>query len=96
MIYANAAYLAPISIISALIGAIPYVNFCIGLPLAIYNFVLGVIAIKAVNRIGWGGAVVSYFALSVLLFGVACVGTICVLILLGPAVTDVFQNIVVP
>ena len=93
MVYATAGYLAPMSLISSLISGIPLVN-CLGIFLAIYYIVLGVISVKAVNKIGWGQAAISYFALPVLVFGITFVLTICVLVLLGPAISNVFENII--
>jgi hypothetical protein len=53
MTYALAAFTAPITLISAAIGWIPFVN-CLTIPLAIYSLVLTLLAVKSVNRISWG------------------------------------------
>ena len=91
--YAFAAYLAPLTLVSSFISAIPLVN-CLTLPIAIYGIVLNVIAVKAVHQFGWGKALAS----SVLVFAgillVVAVGVIVILALLGPAIGTVFSNIV--
>jgi len=93
LIYAIAAIVAPTTIITSLIGGIPYVN-CLLLPLVIYGYVLAVMAVKAVNQFGWGQAVISYFAPTVVVIGVVAVITLCVLITLGPAISNAFQNVI--
>ena len=91
MVYASGAFYAPIILISGLISGIPYVN-CLSIPLLIYALVLGVMAVKAVNQIGWVQAAVSFLIGLVLVTGIVAVFTICVLTLLGPAVSESFQN----
>jgi len=53
MTYALAAFTAPITFLSAIIGWIPLVN-CLTIPLVIYNLALTLLAVKYVNRISWG------------------------------------------
>lgn len=53
MTYALAAFTAPITLLSAVIGGIPLVN-CLTIPLVIYNLMLTLLAVKSVNRISWG------------------------------------------
>jgi hypothetical protein len=60
LIYATAAFTAPLSLISSLIAGIPLVNL-FSIVLAIYGFVLNVVAIKAVNRFGTFRALLSMF-----------------------------------
>jgi hypothetical protein len=55
LVYAFAAIAAPFSIVSALLGLIPIVN-CLTIPLALYVFVLNVLAIKVVHQLSWGAA----------------------------------------
>lgn len=56
--YATAAYSAPLSLLTTALGAIPYVGY-VTTPLGwIYGLVLNVIAVKAVNKFGWGKAIV--------------------------------------
>ncbi len=53
MTYALAAFTAPITFLSAVIGWIPVVN-CLTIPLGIYSLLLTLLAVKSVNRISWG------------------------------------------
>ncbi len=75
--YAMAAIAAPVAIISgllSLLSAIPYAGVCFGLLgflAGIYVLVLQIMAVKGVNRIGWGGALGAYF-IPVLVLGFAC------------------------
>ena len=61
--YALAAIVAPYTILSAigtLFSAVPYVGWCITVLFALaglYILVLEVMAVKGVNRIGWGAAI---------------------------------------
>ncbi len=55
MVYAFAAFNAPTTVITGIIFTFPFGRLVIG----IYWFVLNLIAIKAINRFGWGKAVVS-------------------------------------
>jgi Yip1-like protein len=61
--YTMASIVAPFSIVAgvlSLFGAIPYVGLCFSVILSlagIYIFVLEAMAVKAVNRIGWGAAI---------------------------------------
>jgi len=77
--YALAAIAAPLTILSGILGlfgAIPYAGVCFGLLgflVGIYILVLQLMAIKGVNRIGWGGALGAYFIpVLVLVFLCAC------------------------
>jgi hypothetical protein len=91
--YALAAYLAPLTLISGVIAGIPIPN-CLNFPLGIYGIVLNVIAVKAVHQFSWGKAL----AASILVFAgillVVAVFVIVILALLGPAIGNVFSNIV--
>jgi hypothetical protein len=55
LIYVRAAYSAPLGIIIAALTAVPYVNL-LNIPLYIYVFILELMALRAVNRFGWGSA----------------------------------------
>ena len=55
LLYVFAVISAPFSIVSALLGLIPFVN-CLTIPLALYVVVLNILAIKVVHRISWGAA----------------------------------------
>ena len=75
--YAMAAIAAPVAILSgilSLLGAIPYAGVCFGLLgflAGLYVLVLQIMAVKGVNRIGWGAALGAYF-IPVLVLGFLC------------------------
>jgi hypothetical protein len=97
LVYANAAYLAPISLVSSIIFAIPYVNLCLSIPLAIYSMALTVIAINAVNQLGWGKAIVAAIIVPLVIIVFVACGAIAVisgLALTGPQIGDVFSEII--
>jgi tetratricopeptide (TPR) repeat protein len=56
LVYAIAAYAAPLAIIVRVAIIIPYVGLLIS-PVAISSIVLNVMAVKAVHRFGWGKAI---------------------------------------
>jgi hypothetical protein len=99
LLYAFAAITVPFTVISsvfALLSVIPLVGIClavISFGISIYAIVLEVMALKAVNRFGWGQAAGSLFLPGCLVFIVcACVigGS---LMLLGPMIGNTFGNI---
>jgi hypothetical protein len=71
---AVAAYSAPMGIISALFSAIPipYISACIGALIGIYNLVLSVIAVQAINRFGYGKAIATVLIPAALLLTCCC------------------------
>ena len=80
LLYAFAAITVPFTIISSvfvLFSAIPFVGICTGIisiGLSIYALVLQVMAVKAVNRFGWGEAAGSVFIPGCVVFIIcACV-----------------------
>jgi hypothetical protein len=56
LVYTLAAFEAPLGIVTAVLGIIPYIGGIAQL-LVFYRLLLDVIAIKAVNQFGWGKAV---------------------------------------
>lgn len=52
MVYALSAFLAPVSIATGIIAAIPYVNVAL-IPIGLYTAVLTVTAVRTVNRLSW-------------------------------------------
>lgn len=58
LFYAFAVFFAPISIIRSLIGSIPSVRILSEL-FGLYEIFLSVIAVKAVQKFGWGRAMIS-------------------------------------
>jgi len=93
--YAIAAYTAPGSIVSSAVSFVPCVGPLVGLPFSFYLLFLNVLAIKAVHHLSWGRAVISsVLFLAFVLVILSCV-VIVILALLGPAIGNVFSNIVV-
>ena len=91
--YAFAAYLAPMSIVTSILGLIPFVS-CLNALLGIYGLVLNVIAVKAVHKFDYGRAVIASVAFVVVIIVIAaCVAAI-FLALLGPVVGNVFSNVI--
>jgi len=99
LVYAVAAWNAPISLVSGLVGglsSIPYVGMCLSIlsiGLSIYAIVLMVMSVKGVNKFGWGEAIGSVLIPGIvigLLCGCLVIG---ILMLLGPAIGDVFSTI---
>jgi Yip1 domain len=91
--YAFAAYLAPMSIVTSVLGLIPFVA-CLNVLLGLYGLVLNVIAVKAVHRFDWGRAVIASVAFVVVILVIgACVAAI-FLALLGPVIGTVFSNVI--
>jgi hypothetical protein len=98
--YALAAITVPFSLISgvlALLGAIPYVGFCfgfIGLAAGIYALVLQVMAVKGVNRFGWGQALGSYFLPGLVFACCIAIVFIGLFSFLAPAISETFNQMV--
>lgn len=100
VLYAYAAIAVPVTIVSSLftlLGAIPYVGLCTSLlsfGLSIYAIVLQVMAVKAINRFGWGQAIGAVLLPGlVILFVCACVVGVS-LALLGPVIGNTFGDII--
>ena len=97
--YAFSTITVPVSVISAvlgLIGIIPFVGILtglIGFVLGIYVIVLQVLAVKAVNNLDTGKAVGSVLLPGLVIFLVVCCCVIGGLMLMGPAIGDVFDSI---
>ncbi|MBC7875814.1 MAG: YIP1 family protein [Anaerolineales bacterium] len=80
LLYAIAAISVPFTLVSSLLAifaVIPYVGACFGIlsfGLSIYALVLQVMAVKGVNRFGWGPAIGSVFIpIVIILITCACV-----------------------
>ncbi len=99
MAYALGAIAAPFSLISAVLtalAAIPYIGFCFSIISSLaglYALVLDIMAVKGVNRFGWGPAIgavlIPWLAI---VFVIVCIAGLA-LLALGPAISDVFQQI---
>lgn len=62
MAYALAAFTAPLTLLSGVIGSIPLVN-CLTIPLGIYSLLLTLLAVKSVNRMSWGKTISTFAVL---------------------------------
>jgi hypothetical protein len=91
--YTIASYAAPLSLVSAAVSTIPFVQ-CLGIPLGIFGIVLNVAAIKAVNKFSWGKAILSSVVILIGILLLVAAVVIIGLALLGPAIGNVFQNII--
>jgi hypothetical protein len=76
LVYAHAAFQAPLTLLTTLIGMIPLVN-CLTLPMALYSFGLQLLALKAATRMSWGRVT------AVLLIIVLLIGLVAAVIALG-------------
>jgi len=96
--YALAAISVPVTLLYSVISplsAIPLLGVCFGivsLGATIYLLVLEITAVMAVERFGAGKALLSVFAIPLILFLCACV-VIAVLAASGPAIGDIFSEI---
>lgn len=93
LLYTTAAFSAPLTIVSTIIGAIPSVGL-LNIVLALYAIVLDVLTIKAVNQFGWGKAILSSIVIWLLLLILVAVVIIVIIALIAPAIGNVFSNIV--
>ena len=99
LLYALAAITVPFTIVSSLfilLSVIPYVGICTGVisfGLAIYSLVLQIMAVKAVNRFGWGQATGSVFLPGCVIFIFCACVVFGGLMLLGPVIRDTFEGI---
>ena len=99
MAYAFAAITLPFAVISgvvSLFAAIPYVGYCFSAILAIagiYVIVLNVMAVKGVNRFGWGQAIGSLIIPGLVIGFVCAFVVIATLAVMGPIIGNVFSTI---
>ena len=99
--YALGAISAPATLISSVLSifaAIPFLGLClwpVSILLLLYVAVLNVMAVKGVNKFGWGQAIASYLLPTVVLFGLCLlpIVVIAVMRLLGPTIGNTFSTI---
>jgi len=97
--YTLAAITAPFSLVSSvltLLGAIPFIGMCFGivsLLASFYILYLEALAIKSVNKFGWGQAVGTLALPLILICCCFAVGVIGLMRTLGPAINDTFNSI---
>ena len=100
--YAIAAIVTPFYLVSgllSLLSAIPFAGFCFGLlgfAAALYVLVLEVMAVKGVNRFGWGQALASMLLPVVAIACCISVAVAGMFSLLGPQLQEIFNSIMTP
>jgi hypothetical protein len=85
-----AAYQVPIGVVTVIVGVIPVVG-CLSIFVGIYGIVLGVIANKVVMGYDMGKAVIASVVIPV---AIAAVIFICFAVILGAAISSVYQNLI--
>jgi Yip1 domain len=99
MLYTMAAITVPVTLVSsgfAFLALIPFVGICTGivsLGVAIYALVLHVMAVKGVNRFGWGQAAGSLFLPGCAIFVFCACVVFGGLMLMGPMIGNIFSGI---
>jgi hypothetical protein len=93
LVYAIAAFTAPLSLIASVISPIPCIGF-LAIVLGIYGIALGITAVNAAHGFGWGKATVSYLVVPVGIAVIIACFAIGILALLGPQIGDVFSQII--
>lgn len=90
--FTQAAYSAPVALVSGLLGSIPFVN-CITFFISLYSIFLNFLSIRAVHKMDSGKAILVILVPAIVfcLLFVCCLAI--VLALLGPAVGEVFSQI---
>jgi hypothetical protein len=96
--YPIAAVFVPISLVLAIFTPfvlVPVLGICAGIVLfvgIVYNIVLEIMAVKAVNSFGWGAAVGSVLIVPGVLLLCSCL-VLVPLMLMGPMIGNVFSSI---
>lgn len=99
--YALGAISAPTTLISSMLSvfsAIPFLGLCLwplSILLLVYVAVLSVMAVKGVNKFGWGQAIAAYLLPTVVFFGLCLLPIIVIAVmrLLGPSIGNTFSTI---
>ncbi len=97
--YTMAAVSVPFSLVSSLLtplSGVPIVGICTGLIsilLGLYGIVLEIMAVKGVNKFGWGEAIGALFLPGIVLVCCLTIPIIGVMRLLGPKIGDTFSTI---
>jgi hypothetical protein len=90
--YVLAAYIAPLTIFTSVLSTLPVLRF-LNVALWIYGLVLNVISVKAVHRFGWGRAIASSLAITMVALFLAACAAVFFLVLLGPGIEETFGDI---
>lgn len=99
MAYAFAAITVPFTLVSGVLSlftAIPFAGACFGIlafGLSMYVLVLQVMAVKGVNRFGWGPALGAVFIPGLVIFTFCCCIVFAGFTLLGPAISQTFNDL---
>jgi hypothetical protein len=97
--YPLAAISVPVTLISSLLtpfGAVGVVGYCISgisILLGLYALALQLMAVKGVNRFGWGQALGSYFIPGIVICGICFCLAFGLASMLGLASSDIFNQI---
>ncbi len=99
--YALGAISAPTTLISSVLSvfsAIPFLGLCLwplSILLLVYVAVLSIMAVKGVNKFGWGQAIAAYLLPTVVFFGLCLLPIIVIAVmrLMGPAIGNTFSTI---
>ena len=75
LVYAHAAYLAPLTLLTTLLGMIPVAK-CLTIPLCLYSLGLQLMALKAATRMTWGRVIAVLAVVAVLVILFAAVGVL--------------------
>ena len=94
LLYALAAYYAPLSLVMSIIYAIPFINLVLAILAGFYSIVISIIATKAVNQFGWGKATATVVVIPIIIAGLTACGIIIILSIFGQAIGDVFSDII--
>jgi hypothetical protein len=92
--YLQSLFAVPIGIVASALNLVPCVGLIAALAVAAYGIILNVRSVKVVHDLTTGKAVVAVLVPALLLALLAACGVITLLAVLGPAINDVFQNIV--
>ena len=91
-----AAIAAPITPVSSILSAIPFVGSCLTVPLGIYAMVLYVLAVKASNRFSWGAPIGAVLIPWVVFVGLCCCVAFAISASFGVVLQDLMNQGAIP
>jgi hypothetical protein len=89
--YTIAAFTAPLTIVSGIIGGLPVINVVAGLLLGLYSIYLQLLAINVSHRFGWGKAIATVLILVAVFFAIGCLFFFCLISVFGPTLGRAVQ-----
>ena len=92
--YLVSLFAVPLGVASAVLGLIPCVGAIAALAASIYAVVLNVRAVKVTHRLDTGQAVAAVLLPALVIFVLVACLVVVGLVILGPAIGNVFENIV--